>query len=655
MNTRTRLMHNGWLWMLLGTLLTLAAYWPGLHGGYIFDDYPNIVDNTALQIDELTTSKLAQAALSSPSSDLKRPLASISFALNHVATGLDPFAMKLTNLLLHLLNGLLFFVLGRALLLRAASGAEATRRAAPLAAVLACGWMLLPINLSSVLYVVQRMESLAQLFVLLGLLGYLAGRNRMSTAPRQGLLICALSLIVMTALGLMAKETAVLLPLYAAVMEWLVLGGLRRHAPNRRALLLLYGVILVVPLIIGLSWILPSVLNPHTWLRRDFTLGERLLTEGRVVLGYVGWTLLPLPQWLSFYHDDYLLSRGWLSPATTLPSLLALGALAAAALALRRRNPLFALGVAWYFCAHLLTGTVLRLELVFEHRNYFASYGVLLAVFALLFQLSAPAPQASTERPRDPTAAFLVASVLVLMWAGFTSMSARIWSDPLRLALELEARAPNSARARYDLGRVYLVYSGYHANSPFTSMAYRAFGDAAELDQSSILPEQAMIYMASRMQQPVKPEWWQQMQRKLTAKPPSIEDDGSLMALVRCSRDGHCAIDPEPMVQTLLIALDHPKPSANLLAAYGDYAWNVLKDPELALRVAHDAVARKPSEPTHRVTLIRMLLATGQLEAAEQQMKVLESMSRAGSLEATLRELREIAATFRDSVPKADE
>ncbi len=39
--------------------------------------------------------------------------------------------------------------------------------------------MLLPINLTGVLYVVQRMESMANLFVLLGLIGYVAGRRRM--------------------------------------------------------------------------------------------------------------------------------------------------------------------------------------------------------------------------------------------------------------------------------------------------------------------------------------------------------------------------------------------------------------------------------------------------------------------------------------------
>ena len=57
-------------------------------------------------------------------------------------------------------------------------------RAKLTAALIAGAWMLLPINLTGVLYVVQRMESLANLFVLLGLAGYVIGRQRMLRAHK---------------------------------------------------------------------------------------------------------------------------------------------------------------------------------------------------------------------------------------------------------------------------------------------------------------------------------------------------------------------------------------------------------------------------------------------------------------------------------------
>jgi hypothetical protein len=34
-------------WALLALLLLVAlVYWPGLGGGYVFDDFPNLIDNT---------------------------------------------------------------------------------------------------------------------------------------------------------------------------------------------------------------------------------------------------------------------------------------------------------------------------------------------------------------------------------------------------------------------------------------------------------------------------------------------------------------------------------------------------------------------------------------------------------------------------------
>src|SRR5699024_9591972 len=114
-------------------------------------------------------------------------------ALNYLAGGLNPFGWKVTNVVIHLINGLLVFLLARLLL---QLGLPVIRRkgitVAPsgqyigiLAAIIGGAWMLLPINLTAVLYVVQRMASLANVFVLLGLIGYVAGRTRMQDPSRH--------------------------------------------------------------------------------------------------------------------------------------------------------------------------------------------------------------------------------------------------------------------------------------------------------------------------------------------------------------------------------------------------------------------------------------------------------------------------------------
>ena len=797
-------------WLLLAALLlTLAVYWPGLYGGYLFDDYPNIVENHGVQPRDASMPELVRAALSSPSSEFKRPLASLSFAANYLTTGLDPYWMKLTNLVIHLLNGLLVFILSKALLLSvgralpASSNAEemnaerrampalrsgtpqrlvvtaethsapdassgrpdtdrppvgrampassnpeamdAERRAVPalrsgtpqrlvvtaethsapdassgrpdtdrppvgrampassnpeamdaerrampalrsgtpqrlgvVAALIAAGWLLLPINLTGVLYVVQRMESMANLFVLLGLIGYVAGRRRMlgwlpayDAEPAQqaagkrsgyaaGFIGCAVSITVLTVLGIMAKETAVMLPLYALLVEWVLFDFAQRNGGRDRRIIALFLLVLVLPMALGLAWLLPGVFNPEAWATRDFTLRTRLLSEARIVSDYVRWTLLPTPHALSFYHDDFRISTGLLTPWTTLVSIAFLAGLTGVMLWARRRLPLVALGIALFLGCQLLTGTVLPLELIYEHRNYFASFGLMLAVIPLL---AAPSKRplgnlpyasgTSVQAQPDSDIALPLALPLALpryallaglmvCWAGLTAMTAYAWGNPLRLAQDLAARAPQSPRAEYELGRTYIVYSHYDPASPFTRLAYAPLERAMRLPDASILPEQALIFMNARMQLPIKDAWWDSLIGKLKARKSTVQDESSLGALTECARTGKCNLPKQRMMDAYYAALSHPDPSARLLAMYGDYAWNVLDDHTLGLRMTEDAVKASPSEPAYQITLIRMLAVLGRTAEAEKAIGQLATLNYGGRLDSSLAELHKL-------------
>jgi protein O-mannosyl-transferase len=657
--------------------ITALVYRPGLSGGFLFDDYPNIVDNVAVQPHDASVPSLVRAALSSPSSDFKRPLASLSFAANYLATGLDPYWMKLTNLAIHLLNGLLVFLLARSLLAAASEGNPSTRNGM-IATLIAAGWMLLPINLTGVLYVVQRMESMANLFVLLGLLGYARARQRMLAAPAvdskahkgRGLaefLLCVVSITIPAALGLLAKETAVMLPFYALLVEGVLFRFRAPDAKFDRRLVALFTVLVALPLVIGLAWLAPRVSGAGAWAARDFTLSTRLLTEARIVSDYVGWTLLPTPGALSFYHDDFSVSAGLLSPWTTLAGTLFLAALAVLAYWLRNRRPLAALGTALYLGCHLLTGTVLPLELIYEHRNYFASFGLLLSLVPLLAERPVGAASAATDRiaqitqttlftpPTDnrvtaalpmARARYVLLAGLMLLWTGLAAITAHAWGNPLHLAEELAARAPRSPRAQYELGRTYIIYSHYDPASPFVERAYAPLERAAALPNSSILAEQALIFMNSRMHKPLKDAWWDSMVAKLKARKPGVQDESSLGALTQCAREHSCDLPRRRMVEAFMAAIDHPNPSARLLAIYGDYAWNVLDDHLLGERMTADAVKAAPNTAAYRITRARMLIAEGQTSAARDVIEQIQQLNVGGSLDGELAELRK---SFRHS------
>lgn len=693
--------HAGAALLVFSLLLVTAIYWPGLSGSWLFDDFPNIVDNYGVQPSEVSLPALTRAALSSPASDFKRPLASLSFAANYLVSGLNPYAMKLTNLVIHLLNGLLLFVLARALLRSAGAGAYPLRDGLArdevishkassrtgctpthegiTAALIAAGWMLLPINLTAVLYVVQRMESMANLFVLLGLIGYASGRCRMLNpiivtpplahrgglategSPRakwgrvssdtRGFALCLFSITVPTVMGLLAKETAVMLPLYALLVEWVVF---RFRTPMDRRdwrILGTFVFVLLLPMLIGVGWLLPGLLKPEAWASRDFTMGTRLLSETRIVVDYVRWTLLPTRDALSFYHDDFRISTGLLAPWRTLASLFLLVALVALILWLRTRRPLAALGIALFLGCQLLTGTILQLELIYEHRNYFASFGLLLAVIPLL---AAPA-----MRPKDdafgavgihgnlldhglpmPLARYILLAGLMLYWTALTALTAYAWGNSLRLAQDLASRAPDSPRAQYELGRTYIIYSHYDPASPFSKLAYAPLEKAAALPDSSILPQQALIFMNAHMHRPLKDAWWDSMIAKLKTHAPGVQDESSLAALAQCARDGSCLLPADRMVQAFDAALSHPNPSSRLQAIYGDYAWNVLNNRALGLRMTEGAVNNAPNEPAYRITLVRMLLASSRRDAAMRQIQALQRLNIGGRLNGDIHEFR---------------
>lgn len=625
-------------WMLTALLLLVAlVYWPGLGGGFVFDDYPNIVDNTKLHVGPGSgVREWLGATFSSPALDLKRPLAMLSFAVNHAWTGLDPYWMKLTNLGIHLLNTILVFGLCRRLLSAATpqQGMDGTTNNNRVALWIAAAWALNPINLMAVLLAVQRMESLSHTFVYAGLWLYLVGRVRLK-ATGHGWTPLATGLLGGVLLGALVKESAVLLPLYALTLEWALLSfATHRQMPDRR-LLLVFGCVLVLPALLGVAWLLPGVMQPDAFAGRNFSLGERLLTEGRVLADYLHWTLLPNLGQLSLYHDDYSVSYGLLSPPSTLVAWLLLATLAAATFWLRKRRPLMALGLAWFFCAHLLTATIIPLELVFEHRNYFASLGLCLLLADVLLRL----PRGRNQQRIGIAAA----TALLFLYSGLTALRANEWRNPLVFSITEAAKHPQSPRATYDVARNLIILSEYQAGSPYLPQAFDALERAMAVPGSTPLPESAAITLAARTNTRIRKEWWTRLQDKLIDHPIGPQQEGSLRTLVACNLRNDCPLPETEMINTFLAALDcGPRPE--VMNIYGNYALNVLHDPDLALRLWHDTATLAPEVVEYQATLAKLMIASGRPKEATTYIEKIRELGLMGENEAKAYELEILAA-----------
>src|SRR5262249_23733625 len=154
-----------------------------------------------------------------------RPLTLGTFLLDARDWPADPRPFKITNVLLHLLNGLLLCAvllrLGRALRL-------SDFRARATALFGAGAWLLHPLFVTTTLYIVQREAMLPATFVLLGMLGWTAARNALANGhAARGVAGMALSAGGCTLLAVLSKGNGALLPLLLLLTEWIVL------APSR--------------------------------------------------------------------------------------------------------------------------------------------------------------------------------------------------------------------------------------------------------------------------------------------------------------------------------------------------------------------------------------------------------------------------------------
>lgn len=441
---------------LLPPLLLLAAmaaavgvYWVGLRGPFLFDDFanlPQLGDFGRLDAPD----RILRYLTAGTADPLGRPLALLTFLADADGWPADPFAFKRTNLIIHLLNGLLVY----ALLVRLGALLRDGREPARLAAALAtAAWLLHPLLVSTTLYVIQREAMLTATFALSGLIAFVAGRAHLASGRMgSGSLLIAAGLGGATALAMLCKANGVLLPLLALVLEKTVLSTALKPSSDTaaRRLRLLLGLFVYLPSLVLIAVLLLAIPSYADMAEtyRSWSLWERVLTQPRMLLFYLQLWFVPRVYSPGLLNDDIVISTGLLTPASTLPAALAVGLLTVAAVCWRRRWPRMAAAVLFFLAGHVLESTVVPLEMYFEHRNY-------LPAVLLFWPFAAFAAQ-----PVERAFARLSLALVVLVGLGFmTKLHADLWSDGRRQALVWASKMPNSPRAQANAAQ-YEIHSG---------------------------------------------------------------------------------------------------------------------------------------------------------------------------------------------------
>lgn len=583
---------------LLCAALAYLLFMPGLPGDFVFDDTFNIVDNGGIQLQSLEPKAVLDAAFSTQFGGTTRVLPTLTFALDYYrGDGLNPATFKTTNIAIHALTTFVLAWFLRSLLLVAGI----TRTRAQWAALaMAVVWAAHPLQVSSVLYIVQRMQTLATLFVMLALWSYLKARQaQMEGRPgRTGWMLTGL----LWAMALGCKEDAVLLPAYALAMELTVLRFRAADPGLARKLQRGYLIVTVLGAVAYLFVVAPHYWYSEAYPGRDFSTWERLLTQPRVLAIYLWEILLPMPSHMPFYYDWLQPSRGLLQPWTTLPAIMVLLTLLASAWHVRHRRPLFALGVLLFFAGHFVTSNVLGLELAFEHRNHFPLIGIVLAVGDLL------ALAASRFRIRAtysvPACALLLAAL-----ASATIVRARSWDSGLDLAQTSTRLAPESARAWNTLCVAYFdLGGGPKPDNPNLDKAIAACDNGAKVADDSITSLTNIIAFKA-IQGSLAEADWDRYLDQLQRVTMTSENASTIWVILNKVRNG-VHLDEGHVLETIDI-VNRRKPFRSIeSAAIGYFILGHTQRPDLAYPYFARAV-QTTTDPSFSAGIIKDLREEG--------------------------------------------
>jgi len=408
-----------------------AVYQPALDGPFMLDDF----DNLGVMAGGVTVENVDDYLSQGNAGPLGRPISKLSFLIDDNAWPSEPANFKRTNLYIHLCIGVFVFILFRKLLRLFFSRKESDWMALFVMAV----FILHPLQVSTVMYVVQRMTQLASLFTLIGLAGYCWWRSKYAGSLGRVRALIPIS-VFMLSCGLLAafsKESGVLLTLYVSVIELTVfskLNATKLFRIWRASTIYLSSLGLIAYIAYWPRWMV-------SYSGRDYSIFDRLATQPIVLFDYLSSILNMGVAGLGLFHDDYVVRTSFTDPMV-LAAVFAIVVMILLAFLFRRTYPLVSLGVLWFFAGHALESTTVNLELYFEHRNYLALLGPVLVVMIGVYSCF-------KNYFSDLTKIAPVFAVIVVAICGMsTSGYAGDWSSLRRIVPIWAVEHPESPRAQ---------------------------------------------------------------------------------------------------------------------------------------------------------------------------------------------------------------
>jgi len=279
-------------------------------------------------------------------------------------------------------------------------------------------------------------------------------------------------------LSLGSKEIALTLPVVIFLYEWFFFQNLQLAWLKKRIPLIIG--ILVLLILIGYLF---KATNPidailASYNLRHFTLGQRVLTEFRVVVFYISLLLYPHPGRLNLEHD-FALSQSLFNPVTTLFSLALIVGCLAVAVVRARQDRLIAFCLLCFFGNLVLESSIVGLEIIFEHRTYLPS---MFAIFALVL-----AGYRFIPNSRLRILVFLACCLIGALWTFERNM---VWRSEIGFLQDCLEKSPRKWRVHSSLGNA-MAKKGRYDEAIYhfeTALQLNAYEDRMKRKTGQIIP-----------------------------------------------------------------------------------------------------------------------------------------------------------------------
>jgi hypothetical protein len=426
-----------WGTYLLGVVIvTYFVYRLGLPGSFLLDDF-HVLEGIGLNGGVSDLASVFRYVFGSDGGSWSRSFSHLSFLIDDQFWPSFPLLFKATNIALHLITGLLTALILLILLRRRFSEYVSVW----IAVIAASIWLVHPLHVSTTLYVVQRMTQLSTIFVLLALIFHCCAMQARSILS---FLVWVALAVLSGLLGVLSKESALSgIWLIGLVNVFFFGESLEAGCQNNITLRRWYRRLIIVSAVsLIFVFIYYSLFNTAFGFR-VFDRSERLGIEGVILAKYWQYWLWPWGADVGLFHDDF---EHWVStegvglkPFWWILHVV----LIFAACVWRKKIPLVAFGILFFYISHVIESTIWPLELMYEHRNYLPTVGLSLVMASLAYYL--------VEACRNKELAVLGLSIIALYLGSLLiqlTYRTALWADYRILVSKWAYEHPDSLRSQ---------------------------------------------------------------------------------------------------------------------------------------------------------------------------------------------------------------